>query len=135
MFEIQDESHLEAGHAKIIHHPPDFMIRDTLDGLRIDDNFPEDDQIRNILTDFAVAVMDRKAGLLDKRNSEMPELHNQGLFIRLFMEPMPQGVQDCERTTDDPFRFQNMNSISSICVHPVHLWLILFTRAAGRRVR
>jgi hypothetical protein len=28
-----------------------------------------------------------------------------------------------------------MHPISSICVHPVHLWLILFTPAKARRVR
>ena len=134
MFEIQYESHLETGHAKIIQHPPDFVIGDALDGLGIDDYFSENDQIGNVFTDFVIAVMDRKAGLLDKWNSKIPELHDHRFLIRLFMKSMPQRIQDSERAADDPLRFKNMNSISSICVHPVHLWLIFFKPAAARRV-
>jgi len=135
MLEIQYEADLQAGHAEIIQHPPDFVIGDALDGLGIHDDFSENDQIGNILPDLAITVMDREAGLLDKRNAQIPELNNQGLFIRLFMEPMPQRVRDGERISNDPFRFQNMNPISSICVHPIHLWLIFFMLAAARRVR
>ena len=134
MLEIEDETDLETGHAEIIQHPPNLMIADTLNGLRIDDDFSENNQIGNILPNLAIAVMDGEAGLLDKWDAEIPELHHQGLLIRLFMEPMSQRIRDGERTTNDPFRFQNMNPISSICVHPVHLWLSLFKQAMARRV-
>jgi hypothetical protein len=47
---------------------------------------------------------------------------------------MPQSIQNGKRTADNSLRLHHMNPISSICIHPVHLWLNFFKRAEARRV-
>ena len=78
--------------------------------------------------------MNRKARLLEKVNFLMSELNHERVLIHFLMKPMPHRIQNGKCTADHLFRLQNMNLFSYICVHPVHLRLILFMQAMGRRV-
>ena len=135
VFEIQDQPYLEAGDAQIIKHLADFVVSDSLDGFRIHYDFSVGDEVGNVFADFDITIMNRVAGLLKKRNSMIPEIDSEPLFIWFLVIAMPNGVKHIERTADDLLCFQNMKFISSICVHPVHLRLNYLRQAEGRLVR
>lgn len=111
------------------------MIRDTIYGLGINHYLSKNDKIRNVFSNFGISIKDRVACLLIERNFMMSKIDDKSLLIRFFMIPMPQSIQDSKSTTDNPFGFHHMNPISSICVHPVNLWLNFFKLATGRQVR
>ncbi len=110
------------------------MTRDTINGLAINHHLSKNDKIRNVFSNFGITIKNRVAGLLIERNFMMSKIDDKSLLIRFFMIPMPQSIQDSKSTTNNWFGFHHMNPISSICVHPVNLWLNFFKQATGRRV-
>jgi hypothetical protein len=134
MLEVEDESNLKSSGSEIIEHPTDFMIGDSINGFGVNDNLSENNEIRNVFPDFYVTVMKWKSALLLKRNSLIPEFNGKRFLIGFFMKSMTQSIVNGKRATDNDLGLFDMNPISSICVHPVHLWLNFFMRAKARRV-
>jgi hypothetical protein len=132
MFEIEDEADLKACGSEIVEHATDLMLGDAFDGFSIDDDLPKHNQVGNVFTHLGVPIDNRESFLLTKRNVMEQEVYDQGFFIRLFMITVAKRVEHSERATDDPLSFHHMNPFSSICVHPVHLWLNFFKRATVR---
>lgn len=129
MFEIENEADLKACCTKIIQHPTDFVIRDALYRLGINNDFSENNEIGNILTHFRVSIVNRETCLLRVWDVVMAKIDDQRLFIRLFVKAMSQRIQDGKGATDDPLGLAYINPISSICVHPVNLWFYFFRPA------
>jgi len=126
VFKIGDETYLKTTDAEVVQHLTDFMIGNARNGFRIDDHFPESDEVRNEFADLDFPMMNRKARLLEKVNFLMPELNHERVLIHLLMKPMPHRIQNGKCTADHPLCLQNMNLFSYICVHPVHLRFIFF---------
>ena len=66
------------------------MIRDSINGFGVDDDFIENNKIWDIFPDFNITIMQRISGLLGKRNVLVVEFHGKSLLIRLFMESVSQ---------------------------------------------
>lgn len=102
------------------------MIGDSINGFGIYDHLSENNQIGNVFADFLASVGNWVASLLGIRNLVIFEIYDKCFFIRFLMKSMPKSIQYGKRTTDNFLGFHHMNPISSICVHPVNLWLYFF---------
>lgn len=107
------------------------MVRDALDRLCINDNFSKRNEIRNEFTDFNFSVVDWIPGLLRVRNSMKLEINHKSFLIRLFVISVADCIEHIEGATNNLLGFQNMNPISSICVHPVYLRLVILQASSG----
>lgn len=134
MLEVEDKTNLETGCTQVVEHASHFVIGDPINGFGIDDDFAINDEIWNVFPDFNLAVMKWKPALLSKWNSLKPEFNRERLFVRFFMKPMTQRIMNGKRATNNKLGLFDMNPISSICVHPVYLWLESFRPRAARRV-
>lgn len=134
MFEIEDQPDLDACRAEIVEHTAHFVIGDSVNGFGIDDDLAENNEVRNVFPDFDLAVVNGEASLLGKRNPLKPKFNCERLLVRLFMKAMTQRIMNGKRATNDKLGLFDMNPISSICVHPVDLWLEFFKPARARRV-
>ncbi len=64
------------------------MIGNAGNGFRIDDYFPENDEIRNEFADRDVAMMDREARLLEKVDFLVSEFNHKRVLIHFLIEAM-----------------------------------------------
>ena len=134
IFEIEDQPNLKTGGPKVVQHPADFVIRNSINRFGIHHNLSEYNKIGNVFSDFGIPVNDWIARLLSERNIVIPEIDNKSLLIGLLMVSMPHSIQNGKRTADNSLGLCHMNPISPICVHPVNLWLNFFRPATDRQV-
>ena len=119
---------------QVVQHPADFVIGDSINGFCINNYLSKYNKVGNIFPHFGISVNDRIARLLNERDAMKPEVNHKSLLIGLFMVSMSHSIQNGKRTADDSLGLRHMNPISSICVHPVNLWLNFFKPAMARRV-
>ena len=134
MFEIKDQTNLDSRCTEIVEHAAHFVIGDSINGFGVDDHFPVNNEVWNIFSYFHIAIMNGKPALLGKRNALKSKFNRERLLVRLLMKTMTQRIMNGKRATNNGCRLFDMNSISSICVHPVYLRLDFFKREAGRLV-
>lgn len=75
VFEIDDQTHLKPGGPQIIEHAANFVIRNPINGFRINDDFAENNEIGNVFPDFDFTIVNGKPALLGKWNSLKTEFN------------------------------------------------------------
>lgn len=101
MLEVDDETKLPASHLEVINHLAAFVIRDRIDGLCIDDDLTEANQIRHVRTDDLVLVDNVKRSLLLTGNRSVPKLNHESILIDLLVESVTDVIQDFHRAADN----------------------------------
>ena len=105
MLEIQNQSNAQFCDPKIVHHLASFMVCDPVDDLRICDHRTKDNQVWNKFTNFNSAEKNWKPALLVESDLVLLESDCQGNLVDLFVQPMPDFVQNGERMPDNPLGF------------------------------
>jgi hypothetical protein len=100
-FEIDDKAELKAGDAKVVDHLATLMIRDFFDGLGVDDNASERDQIRDEFANKRFPPNDWKTLLLFERDAAMHEFHGKSVFIRFLIQSVTNSIQNGHGASND----------------------------------
>ena len=82
-------------------HPSAFVIADSLDHLRINNDQAEDDEIGNIQANVMALVANLKGRLLLEGDATQPELDDQRVLVRFFVQPVTKLIQHGHCSTDN----------------------------------
>ena len=85
-FEIDDETDRHSGDTEVVEHLTAFDIGNAFNGFRIHDNFTVNDKVRYEFSDLYFPPVHGEWFLLLEWYSPMAKFHNEGIFIRLFMQ-------------------------------------------------
>jgi hypothetical protein len=123
VLEVQDQTDRELGNEEVIQHLSTFMISDTVNALGVHDDFAVSDQVRDEFADVLTLVQNLKPTLLIKRNASAFELHDQRVFIELFIESMSQFIQYFEGAADDGVSL--LLAREGFCIAGLQIWKII----------
>lgn len=99
--EVDDEPDLKARTAQVVQHASDLEVTDAFNGLGVDDDPVQNDQIGNILTYLDGSIEDRESWLLLKGYALGLHFHAKSILVDLLMEAMAQCIHSTHRITDD----------------------------------
>ena len=85
-FEIDDETDRHFGDAEVVEHLTAFDVGDASDRFGIHDDFSVNDEVGYEFSDLYFPPVHGKWFLLLEWYSPMAKFHNEGIFIRLFMQ-------------------------------------------------
>ena len=110
---------------QVVEHLAEFMIRDAVDDLGIDNDKAEHDQVRDVFPNPHAFVNHIITRLLDVGNATQAELHAERILVGFLHKTVSQGIQNLECATDDSTRLTLVSQSVFIRVHP---WLDFFIR-------
>ena len=85
------------------------MVADLINDLRIHNNRPKRNQIRNEFADLNASKTDGEATLLFEFNSVLLEQYRERIFIRFFVQSVSELIENFESKSDNLFglRFED----------------------------
>src|SRR5262245_48864349 len=109
MFKVEDDADSQFGDAEIIQHLSSLVVGDATDHFGVHDNGGMGDQVWNELTHLDHLVEDIEYSLLVESDAPQRELNDKRIFENLFVQTMPDAVQDLYRASDHliDFVFEN----------------------------